>query len=200
MSWAMRDEIMSKIFLVRHGQDTDNAAGILNGRRDTDLTELGREQAKKVAEKLRDNNVQIVYASPLKRAYETARIIATELGIDGVTADEHLIEREFGILTGKPVSDIPKYTDKILPTDRVNYFLEADGAEDFPTLLKRGKKILEEIKQRHPNENVLIVTHGDIGKMIRAAYHYWTWEQGLKKPYFDNTGVLELSEKQDILE
>ena len=191
---------MSKIFLVRHGQDTDNAAGILNGRRDTELTELGREQARNVAEKLRDNNVEIIYTSPLKRAYETARIIATELGIDEVIADEHLIEREFGVLTGKPVSDISKYTDKILPTDRVNYFLEVEGAEDFPTLLLRGRKILNEIRQRHPDKNVLIVTHGDIGKMIRAAYHGWTWENGLKTPYFDNTGVLELSEKQDIIE
>lgn len=189
-----------KIFLVRHGQDTDNATGILNGRRDTELTELGREQAKKVAEKLKDNNVQIIYASPLKRAYETARIIATELGIDEVIADEHLIERDFGVLTGKPVADIPKYTNKVLPTDRVNYFLEVEGAEDFPTLLKRGKKILEEIKQRHPDKNVMIVTHGDIGKMIRAAYHGLTWEDGLKTVYFENTEVLELSEKQDIIE
>ncbi len=191
---------MSKIFLVRHGQDMDNADGILNGKRDTELTELGREQAKKVAEKLRDNNVQIIYASPLKRAYETARIIAVKLGIDEVIIDKHLIERDFGVLTGKPISDIPKYAKKILSTSRVDYFLEVEGAEDFPILLERGKKILEEIKQKHPNENILIVTHGDIGKMIRAAYHNWTWEQGLKTPYFDNTGVLELSEKQDILE
>lgn len=191
---------MSKIFLVRHGQDTDNATGILNGRRDTELTELGRKQAMQVAEKLRDNDVQIIYASPLKRAYETARIIAERLGIDEVVADEHLIEREFGILTGKPVTDIPKYTDKILSTDRVNYFLEVEGAEGFPTLLERGRKILQEIRERHLNKNILIVTHGDIGKMIRAAYHGWAWEEGLKTPYFENTGVLELSEKQDIVE
>lgn len=191
---------MNKILLVRHGQDTDNAAGILNGRRDTELTELGREQAKKVAEKLKDNNVQIIYASPLKRAYETARIIATELRVDEVIADEHLIERNFGVLTGKPVSDILKYTGKILATDRVNYFLEVEGAEDFPTLLKRGRKILEEIRQRHPDKNVLIVTHGDIGKMIRAAYHGLTWEDGLKTAYFENTEILELSENQDIIE
>ncbi|MBI3291067.1 histidine phosphatase family protein [Candidatus Falkowbacteria bacterium] len=191
---------MGKIFLIRHGQDADNEAGILNGRRDVELTESGREQARKVAEKLRDNDVRIIYASPLKRAYETARIIATELGIDEVATDEYLIERDFGVLTGKPISDITKYTDKILPTDKVNYFLEAEGAENFPTLLERGKNILEKIKQKHPNDNVLIVTHGDVGKMMRAAYHGWTWEAGLKTPYFDNTGVLELSKKQDILE
>lgn len=191
---------MSKIFLVRHGQDTDNAARILNGRRDTELTELGREQAKMVAEKLRDNEVQVIYASPLKRAYETARIIGTVLKINEIIVDEHLTEREFGILTGRPVLDIPKCTDKIISTDRVNYFLEVEGSESFPILLKRARKILQEIRQRHSKKNILIVTHGDIGMMIRAAYHDWTWEQGLGASYFENTGVLELSEKQDVLE
>lgn len=190
---------MSHIFLVRHGQDTDNAAGILNGRRDTELTELGKDQAKTVAKKLADNNIQIIYTSPLKRAYETARIIAQELGIDEIIADKHLMEREFGVLTGKPIVDIPKYTDKILQTDKVNYFLEVEGSEDFPTLYERGKKILQEIQEQHPDQNVLIITHGDIGKMIRAVFHNWTWEEGLKTPYFDNTGVLELAPK-DILE
>ena len=61
-----------------------------------------------------------------------------------------------GILTGKPIADIPKYATKILPTDRVNYFLEAEGAEDFPTLYKRGEKVLNDIKKNHPNETVLI--------------------------------------------
>ncbi len=191
---------MRKIFLVRHGQDTDNAAHVLNGRRDTELTELGRRQAKEVAAKLRGANIQIIYTSPLKRAYETARIIATELGIDEVMADEHLVEREFGILTGKPWSDIPKYAKKIFRGDRVDYFLDTEGAEDFPTLLARGEKILEEIRERHPDESVLIVTHSDTGKMIRAAYHGWTWEEGIATPYFANTEVLELSGKHDIVE
>ena len=189
---------MSKIFLVRHGQDTDNAAGVLNGRRDTELTELGREQAKKVAEKLCSFGIQKIYASPLKRAHETASIIASELGIDEIISDVNLMERDFGILTGKPIADISKYADKILPTDRVNYFLEADGAEDFPTLLERGRKILEKIKQDNQDKNTLIATHGDIGKMIRAAHYDLTWEEGLKTTYFENTAVLELLEMKTI--
>lgn len=191
---------MSKIYLVRHGQDKDNEAKILNGRRDMELTDLGRAQAKQVAEKLRDKNIQIVYASPLKRAYETARIIAEELGIDEIVADEHLMEREFGILTGRPLEDIPKLATEVMHVDGVNYFLEVEGAENFPSLLRRGTKILAEIRSRHPGQDILIVTHGDTGKMIRAAFHGWSWEEGLKTPYFANTGVLELEEKQDIIE
>ncbi len=191
---------MPRITLVRHGQDTDNVAGLLNGQRDTELTELGRSQARQVAAKHRDNGISVIYASPLRRAHETAKIIAAELGIDEAKTEGELMERDLGVLTGKPVADIPLYASKRLQTDRVNYFLEAEGAEDFPTLLARSRRLLDRIIAAHPNDNVLLVTHGDISKMIRAAYHRWTWEQGLKTPYFDNTGVLELSSKHDLLE
>ena len=191
---------MSKIFLVRHGQDMDNIKGILNGRRDTGLTELGKEQAKIVADKLKDDNIQVIYSSPLKRAFQTAKIIAKELNIEEVIIEEDLTEREFGILTGKPLTDIPKYTNKILKTEKVNYFLKVEGSEDFPILYKRAKRVLSKLQKNQENKNILAVTHGDIGKMIRAAYHNWFWKDALKTPYFNNTGVLKLSLKEDILE
>ncbi|HWY79585.1 MAG TPA: histidine phosphatase family protein [Candidatus Sulfotelmatobacter sp.] len=191
---------MGKIFIVRHGQDEDNAKLILNGRRDTPLTDLGKQQAETVATKLKGYKIDVIYSSPLKRAFETAQIIAHKLGIKEVIPNNDMLERDFGILTGKPIADIPKYATNILPTNRVNYFLEAEGAEDFPTLYKRGEKVLEDIRKKHPDEIVLVVAHGDIGKMICAVYHKWNWEEGLKKPYFDNTSILELTIKTDIVE
>jgi len=190
---------MNKIFLIRHGQDVDNKNGILNGRRDKELTKIGRHQAKTVASKLKNYDIQVIYTSPSKRTHETARIIARELGIKETIVDKSLIERDFGVLTGKPVVDIPKYANKILVADGVNYFLDVEGAENFSVLYVRGKKILEKINRKHKNKNVLIVTHGDIGKMIQAAFHSWKWEGGLRTPYFKNMGILELSHKLDIL-
>ncbi|MDX9893308.1 MAG: histidine phosphatase family protein [Patescibacteria group bacterium] len=189
--------IMGKIFLVRHGQDKDNQQGILNGKRDSELTDLGRRQAATVVEKFKDIKIEAIYCSPLKRAYDTAKIIAAELGVNEVITDESLIERDFGVLTGKPVADILKYTQKIIRSDGINYFLEVEGAESFSDLLLRGGQILEKINQQYPDSNIVIVTHGDIGKMIRAVYHNWTWQKGLETPYFDNTEVLELSDSQD---
>ncbi len=188
---------MGKIFIVRHGQDQDNANGILNGRRNQPLTPLGKNQAITVAQKLLTYKIQIIYSSPLQRASETAQIIASKLGINDIMIHHHLIEREFGILSGKPISDIPLFAKKILKTDRVNYFLEAQGAEKFPDLYKRAQKILDEIKNKHTHKNVLVVAHGDIGKMMRAVHNKWTWSEGLKKPYFENTGILELNDSQD---
>lgn len=192
---------MNKIFIVRHGQDQDNANGILNGRRDTELTALGRKQAGIVAKKMKSHKIDIIYSSPLKRAYETARIIAQELGIDEIIADAHLVERDFGILTGKLIKDIPKYATKTMQGHSFLFLTETEGSEEFPVCMERAGKILQEITNRHPGKNILIVCHGDIGKMIQAVYHKWSWEYALSStPYMDNTGVLELSPDADKVE
>jgi len=184
---------MQKIFLVRHGQDVDNAAGILNGRRNNGLTDLGREQAKSAGQKLLNNNIQVIISSPLDRTQETAQIIADELGVKEIITDDRLIERDFGVLTGKPATDIPQYAKNIIHTDKVDYFLDGEGAEDYPTVLKRGGEVLAEIKQKYPDKNILIVTHGGIGKMIQAVCHGWSWEESLTTPFIDNAEVVELA-------
>ncbi len=191
---------MGNIFIVRHGQDEDNAALILNGHRDKPLTDLGRQQAKTVANKLKSRNINVIYSSPLKRTLQTAQIIAEELGVKSVINYPDLIERDYGILTGKPISDIPKFATEILPTDRVDYFLNAENAEDFTTVYKRAKAVLEDIQTKRSQENVLIVTHSDMAKMLRAVYHNWSWIDGLKTPYLENTGLLELTPNKDIVE
>lgn len=69
------------IYVVRHGQDEDNANGILNGHRDMPLTELGKEQAKQLAQKIKDTNIVFdkAYSSPLQRAYITGKTITDVL-------------------------------------------------------------------------------------------------------------------------
>jgi broad specificity phosphatase PhoE len=191
---------MAKIIIVRHGQDEDNAAGILNGRRDKPLTLKGERQAIEVAVKLQDHGIKRIFSSPLQRASQTANIIAKRLNLPGFTSLDVLIERDFGILTGKPITDIPIYSAKNLRGDRVLYFLEVEGAETFPVLLERGASALERVQTECPEENSCIVAHGDIGKMIQAAYHGWTWEEALNTSYFENTGVLTLNPQEDIIE
>lgn len=182
-----------KIFLIRHGEDKDNAASILNGRRDESLTEKGLQQAQVVAQKLKEYNIDCIYTSPLLRAHQTAQIISDIIGIEQIITDQLLIERDFGILTGRPVPDIPVYTDKIINFDGVNYFLEVEGAESFSVLYGRAQKFLLEAQSDRANKIILIVSHGDIGKMIRGAHYGWGWERSLKTPYFHNTDIIELS-------
>jgi len=90
-----------KIYVARHGQDEDNAAGILNGHRNKRLTRLGRKQAIALRFKVKELVISPdkVEVSPLGRAIETA-IIA---GFDRHYVEPGLIERDFGSMTGKPI-------------------------------------------------------------------------------------------------
>jgi len=185
-----------KIYLARHGQDEDNVKGILNGRRDKPLTPKGTEQVKEVAEKIKDSglNFDKIYSSPLKRTYKTAKIISEALGMGKPSVLQDLIERDFGIMTGKHISQIEEMCKPyILKTETITYFLKPKGAETFPQLVERGKKLLSKIRKLHPKGNILLVTHGDIGKTIYAAYYNLKWKDVLTMFHFGNSDLLLLS-------
>ena len=90
----------TEFVMFRHGQTADNAAGILQGHRDTLLDELGRTQARWAAERLKDTQIDAIYASDLKRAFETARIIGETAGVDPIPS-KGLREWHLGELEGQ---------------------------------------------------------------------------------------------------
>ncbi len=187
---------MFKIYLARHGQNLDNANGILNGHRDEPLTDVGMKQAHEVAEKIKAANLTFdtIYSSPLKRAFETAQIISTELGQSTPIILPDLIERDFGSMTGQLASDIEQLcAPDIIKTETVTYFLSPTGAETFPQLISRAKRLLQSITDEHSDGNILLVTHGDFGKMIYAAYYDLDWMKVLTQFHFGNSELLLLS-------
>ncbi len=188
---------MTKIYLARHGQDKDNEMGILNGHRDMPLTEIGLVQANQVSLKIKDSGIHFdkVYSSPLQRAYQTAKIITDCLQINSPEKNDLLIERDFGIMSGKPIKDITELcSPDILQTDTITYFLSPEGAETFSQLIDRANKLLEFIESKHAGQNILLVTHGDCGKMIYAAYYKLDWQKVLTMFHFGNSELLLLSE------
>lgn len=189
---------MLKIYLARHGQDMDNANGILNGRRNEPLSEKGIGQAKEVALKIKETGISFdhVYSSPLRRANKTAEIITDTLGIKKPEILEDLVEREFGIMTGLPHGKIIEMcSPDIIQSDTITYFLCPKGAETFPQLVERAKKLLNTLKAKHKDENILLVSHGDFGKMIYAAYYNLDWKKVLMMFHFGNSELLELSDE-----
>lgn len=186
---------MRKIFVIRHGQDTDNVRGILNGRRDTDLTDLGRQQAILAGKKLKklsgSEKIDVVYVSPLKRCRQTAELITQTASLPQPQVMNQLIERDFGFFTGRPAREIRTLTDDYLITDQVDYFLSGEGVEIFPEAYQRAVSVWEDLKKIE-GRNILLVTHGDFGKMLRASYYDWGWRRGLLMPYLANTEIMVL--------
>jgi probable phosphoglycerate mutase len=188
---------MLKIYLTRHGQDEDNAEGLLNGRRNRPLTKLGVSQAEELAGRIKNAGLafEAIYSSPLTRAYTTAETVSRALNMPPPTVLDDLIEHEFGVMTGKPIQDIEKLcAPDIIKTDPIIYFLSPEGAETYPELLERGKKVIAWVKEHHKDGNVLLVAHGTIGKMIYAAYYGFDWRRALTLFHFGNTELVLLSE------
>ena len=188
---------MLKIYITRHGQDQDNVRGILNGHRDEPLTEKGIGQAHETANKIKESGIIFnkIFSSPLKRTFETAKIISKTTDSPSPQKEDLLIERDFGIMTGKKTSDIEQMcSPDIIKTETITYFLNPEGAETFPQLLERADKILNFVKAKHSDGSILLVTSGDVGKMIYAKYYNLDWKTILKQFHFGNCDLLLLSE------
>lgn len=185
-----------EIFIARHGQNEDNVNGILNGHRDLPLTDLGRDQAKELGEAIKSSDLVFgaMYSSPLSRAFETAEIVADIAGLTKPAVYDQLIERDFGILTGKPADQIEELcAPDIIKTETITYFLSPEGAETFPQLIERGQRILDYIRAKHNSGKVLLVCHGDIGKMIYCAATGKDWKSVLADFHFGNGDLIDVS-------
>lgn len=97
------------IWLLRHGRTEANARGLLLGRADPALDDVGREQALLAARALTDSEATRIVTSPLRRCRETAGVVGETLGLP-VTVDERWIELDYGDLDQTPVSSLPPAT------------------------------------------------------------------------------------------
>jgi broad specificity phosphatase PhoE len=187
---------MVEIYLCRHGQSRANAEGMLAGHIDSPLNKAGRQQAQELGKLAKSAGLRFdhIYTSPLGRAKETASIIAKTTGSPPPKVMDNLIERNFGILTGRPYTDIPKLATKLLEADKIGYFLDGEGVETFPQCLRRAQLVLDLVKQEHPSGKVLLATHGDFGMMLFAAFHKKPWRDTLKHFHFGNSELLLLKE------
>ena len=93
------------IVLVRHGQTAVNRSGLLQGRVDVGLTETGVAQARRLAAVLAVESPTQVVTSPLRRARDTAEVIAVAAGLE-VVVDERLVEIDYGEWDRRPVADV----------------------------------------------------------------------------------------------
>ena len=187
---------MIEIYLCRHGQSVANAAGMLAGHIDSPLTDVGKQQAEELGHLANAAGLSFdhVYSSPLRRAKQTALVVAKMTGSPPPDTMPELIERDFGILTGKSYKDIPKLATEVLGGEKINYFLAVEGSETFPQALKRAQKVLKIIHTHHKNGKILLATHGDIGIMIFAAFHKTPWKDALSHFEFGNSDLLLLKE------
>jgi probable phosphoglycerate mutase len=163
-----------KVTIVRHGETEWNKIGRIQGQTDVPLNDYGRQVAKQTRQAYEKENIHydVIYSSPLIRAYETARILA-DPGQE-IRIDSRLKELSYGkyegsdyhkLMAGEP--ELAQISNCFLAPQ--NYVPDPTG-ESFSQLFQRTRSFLEDLrKQFHNNESILVVCHGGTTRALLWA-------------------------------
>lgn len=153
----------TRLLLVRHGQSEWNAAGRWQGQADPPLSDLGREQAYRAAQRV--GSVDLIACSDLERAADTAMVISEMLGIGPVVVDDRLRERDAGAYSGLTRAEI----DEQFP-GQLDAGIDPPGWEPDPVLLERVMACLRQIAAEYRGAEGVVVTHGGCIYAIERAH------------------------------
>ncbi|WP_255989628.1 histidine phosphatase family protein [Chitinolyticbacter albus] len=159
------------LYLLRHGQTEYNRDRRLQGQCDSPLTELGIEQARAMGATLRrelgDTNSWQVWASPLGRAMQTARLVSDQLGLapDAVRAEPRLVEVGLGDWETMHVPTLHAVQPEL--ATRPDWLFSAPGGESYADVAARVMDFLDDAERP---ERLIVIAHGMLGRVLRGIY------------------------------
>lgn len=158
------------LLFIRHGQTTWNVEHLLPGQLPgISLTEIGREQAERLAEALKVLPITAVISSPLERAYNTATYLAHKRALP-VLVEEGLKDTDVGPWAGKKIEELTK-TDPNWKEYVRNPTHAPEGVETFPQVQQRVVAAVERwLKQESVGNYPAFVAHADVVKLLLAYY------------------------------
>ena len=161
---------MTRLYLIRHGETEWNLIGRYQGQADPPLNERGLDQSRALAEKLSGVGLDILYTSPLRRAAQTAEIVAERLGIR-VMEDDRLMEIHQGDWQRRLRSEIENlYPDLFRRWETEPWEVTPPSGEHLRDVQQRVYAAVEDILSRHPEERVGIVAHRIPIALIKVRY------------------------------
>lgn len=169
----------TKLYLVRHGETAWNANGRFQGHSDVPLSNLGRQQAEKLALSLKQTKIDAFYSSDLSRAMETAKIAAKEHG-GQVNYLPDLREINFGVWEGLTLDQISQNYGNLNVRWRANPLdTKIPQGEKLLDVAVRCQRAINEIINQHAGETVLVASHGGVIRILVAnalgfdLNHFW---------------------------
>lgn len=161
--------LLTKIFLIRHGETEWNKIGKLQGSSDIDLLPEGIEQARLLVKHAPFKSVDAIYSSDLKRAVKTAEILAEKFDLP-VIKERGLRETRFGNWEGRFLNDLIK--ENVASFE--HFFTRPDkvkppNGETFLQSQARIMNALEEIIADNEDRNIIVVSHGAAIRLIICA-------------------------------
>jgi len=159
----------TRFCLIRHGETDWNGEKRIQGQIDIDLNVRGEAQARAVADGLYGQSFAAIYSSDLLRAWHTARIAATGLGL-AVSPAPTLRERHFGVMQGVTASEAREqlpHAHRHHQARTPDY--DFDSGESLIVFAARVMSGLDALAERHPGQSVLAFTHGGVLDIVYRA-------------------------------
>ena len=168
ISMESRPSIITRVWLIRHGEPRSEIRGRCYGRLDAGLSEAGRTQLQRVALMLKAEPISVIYASPRIRTRESAAAIAGYHQCD-VRADERFREIDFGDFEGREYDEIARLYPATYqqwmeqPTE-----VQFPNGENFREMQQRVLSAMSQLLEQRGGETIAIVTHGGVNRIILA--------------------------------
>ncbi|MEX3504505.1 bifunctional RNase H/acid phosphatase [Corynebacterium sp. LK2510] len=169
--WAGTDAPRTRFVLLRHGQTAHSVDRRFSGSSDPELTETGREQARRAARAIAGfGAIDVVVSSPLSRARDTAAACAAELGIDKVEVVEGFREVDFGAFEGLTRDEAIERHGEAFGQWEASASVAPPEGESLAQLHRRVTRARLKLQEEHAGKTILVVTHmAPIKSVIRQA-------------------------------
>ncbi len=160
---------MTKIYVVRHGQTAWNLEEVFRGRMDIPLDETGKKEVHLAGKALKDETLHAIYSSPLSRSMETAENIAKFQNIE-VKPLEAIIDISYGEWEGVSLAEVQKkYPDLYALWLKEPHKVRFPNGESLEQVRVRTQNAIENLLEKHENENIALVAHRVPNKVISCA-------------------------------
>jgi len=156
----------TEIILIRHGETEWNSQKRMQGHSNSNLSEVGRGQIQALGELLKNVSFDHIYSSDSLRTSQTAEAI-TQYSGHTLQFDQRIREKNLGVfegLTSTEAKERHPEVYRLFKTAGANYVI--DEGESTQQLLERALEFIEEIRLRHPQERVVMVTHGGVVRVL----------------------------------
>lgn len=152
-----------KLYVARHGETEWNVQRKVCGSTDIPLTDTGIEQAKQLAEEAAELGIDIIIASTMIRAQQTAAAVSERIGVP-VWTDERIVEHDFGVHEGVD------WYDPDFVAHKQQFACRHPGGESWMDVAYRVYGFVEELKEKYPDKNIMVVCHNGICRIIRTYF------------------------------
>jgi alpha-ribazole phosphatase/probable phosphoglycerate mutase len=160
---------VTRLYLLRHGEPEADSRGRCYGRLDVGLSPLGFEQAVRAAARIGDVPLAAIYASPRRRAVESARPLALPRGL-AVRLEEDLREMDFGEIEGLTYDEVRERRPELYaawmerPTE-----VTFPGGESYALVRARVLGVVDRLRRAHEGQSIALVAHGGTTRTALAA-------------------------------